>query len=216
MNEELHPKVRGFGRDENLENLYESVSIKEQLRNSYRMLTLEQVDNILLTNENLSTLEEEVIEELFGRTKAKLAGAAANVGARAQNLKNRVTTGASNIGQKAGAIASNIGNAAAQVGNVATGKYNTGDLEAGQTNVSQVGNNQAQIQDPNAAANNAKLQAILPEIKKAVAGAYTSIDKNLAGLGLDANTLAQVDPEVAKAISYAKQWLKAAYTKLNG
>lgn len=211
--QELHKIVRGYNREEGLESIYESLTHSDYLRGQFSRLSVEQVDNILM-NENVTPEEEAVIEELFGRTKAKLAGVGANIGARASNLKNKVQTGVSNIGQKAGAVANNISNAASQVGNIATGNYNSGDLEAGQQQVSQVGNAQAQTQDPTQAANTAKLQAILPEIKKAVGGAYESIDANLAALGLDAKTLAQVDPEVAKAIKYAKGWLKSAYTKL--
>jgi uncharacterized phage infection (PIP) family protein YhgE len=215
MNEELHPKARGFSRDENLENLYESVSIREQLREHYSMFSSDQIDDILLNNESLSVLEEEVIEELFGKTKARLAGVGANLGARASNLKNQVQTGISNAGQKAGAMAGNIGATVKGTGSRVMGNQaGIAQADAGLTDVSQVGNAQAQTQDPQAAANAAKLQSILPQIKKSIGGAYKSIDSDLAALGLDAKTLAQIDPEVAKAISYAKGWLKAAHGKL--
>lgn len=203
MNEELHPKARGFSRDENLENLYESVSIREQLREHYSMFSSNQIDDILLNNESLSVLEEEVIEELFGKTRAKLAGAGANLKARGSNLKNQVQTGISNMGQKAGAIAGNVGG-------VAKG-LNAG-IMGNQAGMQQA---QAQTQDPQAAANAAKLQSILPQIKKAVGGAYSAVDSNLASLGLDANTLAQVDPEVAQSIALAKKYLKSAYNRMN-
>lgn len=205
----------GRSLDLNLEDIYSKISHKQSLLDHYSKIPSNEIDNVLLS-ESVSPLEEEVIEELFGKTKAKLAGAGANIGARAANLKNKVATGASNIAQKTGAVAGNLGKGlkqgVANVGNVAMGQQP--QQVQGLVDPSQVGNQTAEYQDPNAAANAAKLQAILPDIKKSIGSAYKSIDNNLGALGLDAETLNQINPEVAQAIKYAKGWLKAAYTKL--
>lgn len=200
--------------NDGLESAYKAVQIKDQLRRHYSNFSEEQVDTLLENHDNIHELEMEVIEELFGRSKAKLAGAKAKLGAHASNLKNRAATGLNNIGKKAGAYANNAANIGKQGLKALGGQYNTGDFEAGQIDPSTVGNDQPTLQDPNAAANSAKLQAILPELKKTLSTVFDKINGDLNALGLDNDTLNQVNPELAKDIRYVKGWLKSAYQKL--
>lgn len=201
-------------RREDLEAIYENIGYKDTLINYYSKLTDKQITNILENNSNLPDLDLEVIEELFGKTKAKLAGMGAKLGAHAGNMKNKVSTGISNTNQKWGAITNNVGNIGRNAAKAVKGQYQSGDFQAGQIDPRAVGNQQAQQVDPQLAANTAKLNAILPDIKNVIANAYNSVDKNLSDLGLDVQTLKQIDPEIAKAISNAKGWLKSAYTRL--
>lgn len=198
-----------------LETLYESTTLKESIRNHYNGFTLESIDALLESDQELGDLELEVIEELFGRTRAKLAGAGAKLGAQASNLRNRATTGISNAKQKAGAYANNIKNIGKQGLNAVQGQYQTGDLAQGQVDPASVGNQQAQIQDPNQAATAAKLQTILPELQKSISSTFSKIDGDLQALGLDANSLGQINPNLSRYLNYAKGALKKAHTELS-
>lgn len=199
-------------RNVNLENLYENLSIKRELTNNYKNLTEDQVDQLL--ESNISPMQEEVIEELFGKTRAKMAGAAANLGARATNLKNQVATGAQNVGAKVGAYTQNAKNLAQQGKNALQGQYQTGDLAQGQVDPSQVGNNVAPQVDPNQAANAAKLNSILPQLTDMIKNTYTQINSDLNALGLDTNTLQQLNPDLGKAITNGLSWLKYANNQI--
>lgn len=200
MDYQIFSGGKGYARDGGLEDIYEQVSIKEQMLSQYASFSEAQVDSILM-NEQVSPLQEEVIEELFGKTKAKLAGVKANIGAKATNLKNKVATGASNLAQKGVTAAQNVKNAV-------TGEN---PLQP----VSQVGNQTPETVDPAAAANAAKLASIAPQIQKTITKASQSLTNDLAALGLDEATLAASNPELAQAIKYSQGWLKAAMTKLS-
>ena len=215
MNYKVFSGGTGFSRSGELEDIYECMSYKAQITAHIKTLTEEQVDNILLS-ENVDPIQEEVIEELFGKTRAKIAGAGAKLGAQASNLKNRVATGASNVGQKAKAVAGNVANVAKQGVNAVSGQYQSGDLAAGQTDVSQVGTDVAQQTDPQQAANAAKLQAMVPHIHKTLQKAQAALSADLQAIGLTPEALNQLDPEIGKAIKYSQGWLKAALTRLGG
>jgi len=201
MNNQLHSGGGRFARDGELENIYEQLSYKASVVSQFRTLTHEQIDNLLLS-ENLNEVQEQVIEELFGKTRAKLAGAGAKLGAQAGNIANKVTTGAKNLGAKAGQMASNVGNAA---------MGNQDQLAP----VADAGNAEAQQADPQAAANAAKLQSIMPQLVKTLNKANQSLAGDLEALGLNFQTIAQVDPEAAKSIKYAAGWITKAIQDLN-
>ncbi len=211
MQFQINSNGGGYGRNEELETIYETMSYRENLTAYLKTLTEHQINELLLT-ENLDPICEEVIEELFG---AKFAGAKAKLGAQASNLKNRVKTGVSNVGQKAGAMASNTGGALKGLGSRIMGNQaGIQAADAGLQDVSQVGNQQAQIQDPNLARNQAVLQSYAPQIQKTISQTIKKLNSDLASLGLDSATIQSIDPELAKSLSYAQGWLKAILTKL--
>ena len=189
-------------RNTALESLYENLQIKDSIKRNIINLNETQIDEILMS-ESLLPIEEEVIEELFGKTRAKLAGGLAKAGAKVGNVAKRVGTKVGNVAQKAGAVAGNIGELGKEMGSKVAGNPQQGDY----VNPADVGNAQANTVDPQVA----QQQAQLTSLMKGIVGSINNMEK----IGLDDASLQNIDPDIAQSIINGKKWFGDAVNKIN-